>query len=96
MKPGSFPLRMPSSLQVEARKTAEQEGVSLNQLINLAIAEKVSVLRTEEFFRMRSAGADIERAREILKRAGNERPRPGDEVPANGRRKQTRRKRSRS
>jgi hypothetical protein len=39
-----------SSLQEEARKTAKSEGVSLNQLINLAVAEKVSVLRTEEFF----------------------------------------------
>jgi predicted HicB family RNase H-like nuclease len=36
-------------LQDEARKTAEREGISLNQLINLAIAEKISALRTEEF-----------------------------------------------
>lgn len=90
MKKNSFPLRLPPSLQAEARKTAEQEGVSLNQLINLAVAEKISVLRTEEFFRIRAAKGDITRARAILNRAGNEPPRQGDEIV------ETKRKASRS
>ncbi len=94
MKPSSFPLRLMPSLQAEARKTAEQEGVSLNQLINLAVAEKISVLRTEEFFRARAANADIAAARAILKRAGQEPPRQGDEVFVA--RKKTRRKRKTS
>ena len=94
MKKSSFPLRMQPSLQAEARKTAEQEGVSLKQLINLAIAEKVSVLRTEEFFRIRAANANVERAREILRRAGKEAPREGDEIPTNGRKKSARSKRA--
>jgi hypothetical protein len=34
----------------EARKAAESEGVALNHLITLALAEKVSALRTEEYF----------------------------------------------
>jgi|ERR1035437_1202668 hypothetical protein len=51
VRQSSFPLGLASSLQEEARKTAESEGVSLNQLINLAVAEKLSALRTEEFFR---------------------------------------------
>jgi hypothetical protein len=38
------------SLLNEARKLAEAEGVVLNQLINLAVAEKVSALRTEVYF----------------------------------------------
>jgi len=87
VKQSSFPLRLPPSLQAEARKTAEQEGVSLNQLINLAIAEKVSVLRTEEFFRRRAANANVDKAREILRRAGKEMPRQGDELPSNGRKR---------
>jgi hypothetical protein len=40
MRQSSFPLRLAASLQEEARKTAESEGISLNQLLNLAIAEK--------------------------------------------------------
>jgi hypothetical protein len=67
-------------LQEEARKTAESEGISLNQLINLALAEKISALRTEEFFRERGRRANINRARKILKRAGKEPPRDGDKA----------------
>ena len=80
MRQSSFPLRLASSLQEEARKTAQSEGISLNQLINLALAEKISALRTEEFFRERGARANISKARKILKRAGKEPPREGDEV----------------
>jgi hypothetical protein len=84
MRQNTFPLRLASSLQEEARKTAESEGISLNQLINLAVAEKISVLRTEEFFRERSGRANINRARKVLKRAGKEKPREGDEVEPAG------------
>ena len=80
MRQSSFPLRLASSLQEEARKTAESEGVSLNQLINLAVAEKISALRTEEFFRERRARANIKKARKILKRTGKEPPGEGDEI----------------
>jgi hypothetical protein len=69
-----------ATLQEEARKTAESEGISLNQLINLAVAEKISVLRTEEFFRERGTRANVKKARKILKRAGKEAPRKGDEI----------------
>ena len=79
MRQSSFPLRLASSLQ-EARKTAKSEGISLNQLINLAVAEKISALRTEDFFRERGARARPNKARKILKRAGNEPPREGDEI----------------
>ena len=96
MKQNSFPLRLPVSLQAEARKTAEQEGVSLNQLFSLAIAEKISILRTEEFFRVRAAGADVARARSILKRAGQEPPRQGDEIPTIGKSKRTARRSQKS
>lgn len=38
---------------------AESEGVALNQLINVAVAEKLSALRTEEYFRECAARANI-------------------------------------
>jgi len=80
MRQSSFPLRLASSLQEEARKPAKSEGISLNQLINLAVAEKISALRTEEFFRERGARADTKKGRKILRRAGSEPPREGDEM----------------
>jgi hypothetical protein len=43
MRKGNFALRLQPSLLDEARKLAEAEGVALNQLINVAVAEKVSL-----------------------------------------------------
>jgi hypothetical protein len=82
MKKSNFALRLPPSLMDEARKLAKSEGVAVNQLINVAIAEKVAALRTEEYFAERADRADIDRARSILNRAGVGRsPLPGDELP---------------
>ena len=49
MRKSNFALRLQPSLLDEARKLAEAEGVALNQLINVAVAEKVSALRTESY-----------------------------------------------
>jgi hypothetical protein len=46
MRRGNFALRVPPTLLAEARKAAESEVVALNQLITLALAEKVSATRT--------------------------------------------------
>lgn len=83
MRRSNFALRLQPSLLEEARKAAEAEGVALNQLINVAVAEKVSTLRTEEYFQMRAARADRRAALRSLKRAGKGNPpMPGDELPA--------------
>jgi hypothetical protein len=81
MRKSDFALRLQPSLLEEARKLAETDGVALNQLINVAVAEKLSALRTETYFAERAARADTPRARDLLKRAGagNE-PVKGDEV----------------
>jgi hypothetical protein len=49
---------------------AEAEGVALNQLINLAVAEKVSALGTESYIVERAARANIPMVLNILNRAG--------------------------
>ena len=43
-----------------------------------AVAEKLSAMRTADFFAERGAEADIERARRILRRDGGEVPVPED------------------
>jgi hypothetical protein len=74
-------LRLQTSLLNEARRVAESEGVALNQLINVAVAEKLSALRTEEYFRERAGRASMGRAKRILRRAGKGKPPlPGDEL----------------
>ena len=81
MRKSNFALRLQPSLLEEARKLAEQEGVAVNQLINVAVAEKLSALRTEAYFRERAARADVEEARTVLSRAGKGNPPvPGDEL----------------
>ena len=82
MRRSNFALRLQPSLMEEARKAAESEGVALNQLINVALAEKVSALRTEEYFQERIRRADRAETLRILDRAGKGNPPlEGDELP---------------
>ncbi|MGH8248542.1 MAG: toxin-antitoxin system HicB family antitoxin [Gammaproteobacteria bacterium] len=91
MKKSNFALRLPPSLMEEARNLAKSEGVALNQLINVAVAEKVSSLRTAQYFAERAARGNVKRALRVLKSAGaGNPPLAGDELP----RKSVRRPRS--
>src|SRR5437763_16234649 len=72
MRRSNFALRLQPSLLEELRKAAKFEGVALNQLINVAVAEKVSALRTEEYFRERGRRANRAETLRILERAGKE------------------------
>lgn len=54
-------LRLPDSLHKMARDLAEEEGVSLNQLITLALAEKMSALATETYLEERAKRGDKEK-----------------------------------
>ena len=74
MRRSNVALRLQTSLLEEAKRVAESEGVALNQLINVAIAEKVSALRTESYFLTRAGRADLEKTKKILKRAGRGKP----------------------
>ena len=69
----------------EARKAAASEGVSLNQLINVAVAEKLSALRTEIYLHERIRRADREETLRILDRAvKGDPPVEGDELLSGG------------
>jgi hypothetical protein len=46
-------LRLPASLHQRIRELARREGVSINQLINSAVSEKVAALLTEEYLESR-------------------------------------------
>ena len=82
MRKSNFALRLQPSLLDEARKVADAEGVALNQFINVAVAEKLSALRTESYFEERARRSNVPKALDILKRAGVGRlPLQGDELP---------------
>jgi hypothetical protein len=50
----SITLHLPDSLHAKARELAEKEHISLNQLITLALAEKLSALLTEDYLEERA------------------------------------------
>jgi hypothetical protein len=60
MRKSNFALRLQPSLLEEVRKLAAAKGVALNQFINVAVAEKLSALRTETYFAERAARAKEE------------------------------------
>jgi hypothetical protein len=75
-----YALRLPVSMMRLARETAEREGVSLNQFIASAVAEKLSAMRAVDFFRERARGADRAAFEALLDRTGKLPPREGDEI----------------
>lgn len=77
----NYALRLQTSIMDELRTVVETEGTTINQFINVAVAEKLTALRTEQYFQERAARANRSDFMEILSRAGSEEPREGDELP---------------
>lgn len=78
-----FPLRLMPSVRRVAEDLSQKEGVSLNQFINVAVAEKVAHLQHEQWLARRSqpTAAKLARALEILDRPTGNDPDPSDELP---------------
>jgi hypothetical protein len=76
----NYALRIPDSLFEYAKKCAEEDNVSMNQFFVMAIAEKVSALKTAEFFRERTLRGDRDRFAELMGRVRDVPPAAGDEV----------------
>jgi hypothetical protein len=57
MSKSTYPLKLPLSTKKAAQRLAKEDGVSLNQWIAVAVAEKVGVVETAaEFFKTRAKG----------------------------------------
>ena len=76
----TYPLRLPASLMDAVAEISREEGTCMNQFIAMAVAEKVSALKTAEFFAERNSEADIEAAIRVLKRKGGQAPDPDDRL----------------
>ena len=74
-------LRLPESLHEKVRELAEREGVSINQLVTTALAEKISALLTQEYLEERAARGSREKYLRILDKVPDTQPDPGDELP---------------
>jgi hypothetical protein len=84
MSKATYPLKLPTSLKNEAARLAKQDGVSLNQWIATAVAQKIGVVETTaEFLKRRAGNASGSGLSEILRQAPERAPDPGDELPPN-------------
>jgi hypothetical protein len=80
MSKSTYPLKLPNSVKNAAAKLAKIDGVSLNQFIAAAVAEKVGALRTaSEFLQQRAGSAKPKDLVKYLRRAPKVDPIKGDE-----------------
>lgn len=73
-------LRLPESLHKRVRDLAQQEGISINQFISLAVAEKMAALMTVEHLEERAKRGSREKFLAVLSRVPDVSPEPGDEL----------------
>jgi predicted transcriptional regulator len=87
-------IRLPDSLHEKVRELAEQEGISMNQFVMLAVSEKITRLDADAQFahldaleRLGETIADEkdmspdDLMKDLFDRAADEEPRSGDERP---------------
>jgi len=74
-------LRLPESLHQAAREVAEQDGVSINQLVMTALAEKIAALKTADYLAQRAQGADESDWDDILSLVPDVEPEALDRLP---------------
>lgn len=82
MSKATYPLKLPTSLKAAAARLAKEDGVSLNQWIATAVAQKIGAVETAaNFFKQRAndrTGAGLGR---ILDKVPDRPAEAGDELP---------------
>jgi len=73
-------LRLPKSLHEQLRELAQEEGISVNQFVMLAVAEKVAALTTIEYLEKRAQRGGRERLLGILDKAPDVEPEEPDKL----------------
>ena len=81
MSRATYPLKLPQSIKKAAQRLAKEDGVSLNQWIAAAVAEKVGVVETAADFFKKRAGKDTgDGLMKFLRNAPRVVPHPDDEL----------------
>ena len=76
----TYPLRLPRSVKAEVERRAKKDGISVNQFVATAVAEKLAVMNTAQFFAERRSRADFAAFDRIMRRKSGEPPRDADKV----------------
>lgn len=81
MSKASHPLKLPASVKAAAARLAKEDGVSLNQWISVAIAQKIGVVETAAgSLKLRAGTARAAEMMPFLDKAKQEAPPVGDRV----------------
>jgi hypothetical protein len=81
MSRATYPLKLPNSVKKAAQRLAKEDGVSLNQWIAAAVAEKVGVIETAaDFFKKRAGKAQGDGLMKFLRNAPRVAPEPEDQL----------------
>lgn len=81
MSRATYPLKLPLSIKKAAQRLAKEDGVSLNQWIAVAVAEKVGVIETAaDFFKKRASDATGDGLMKFLRTAPKVAPGQEDKV----------------
>ena len=67
-------LRIPNSLHEQIRLLAKREGISINQFVASAAAEKMAALLTEEYIEARAKKGSIKKFEKVLKKVPDSEP----------------------
>lgn len=73
-------LRLPDSLHKRIRELAKQEGISINQLISSAVAEKMAALMTVDYLEQRAKRGSREKFLAVLAKVPDTPPDSRDEA----------------
>lgn len=84
-------LRLPESLHRQIKELARREGVSINQFLATAAAEKISALTTEEYLNDRASRGRRSKFKSVLRKVPKKQPIEGDELDQSARTRRPRR-----
>ena len=73
-------IRLPDSLHKQIKKLAKEEGISMNQFIALAVAEKLSALMTVDYLEARAAQGSRTRYDAVLSKVADVEPETADRL----------------
>ena len=76
----TYLLRLPRSVRAEVERRSEADGVSINQFVATAVAEKLAAMNTAAFFTERRNRADFAAFDRLMRRKRSEAPQPDDMV----------------
>lgn len=74
-------VQIPDSLQKSLCELANRDGISIDQFISTAIAEKLSALMTENYLKERAKRGSQLKYKAILAKVPDVEPEPYDRIP---------------